>query len=428
MKVCVFGLWHLGSVTAACLADAGITTVGLDHDVAGATRLAGGQPPLFEPGLQELIRAGLAGGKLSFTADKSVVTQADLVWVTFDTPVDEDDSADVEFVVARIQDLFPYLRDGSVVLVSSQLPVGTIADLERRFAAVANGRQVAFACSPENLRLGKAIDVFRHPERVIVGTRGGAESPLIARVFAPFSNNIIWMGTEAAELTKHAINAFLATCVTFINEIATLCERVGANARDVERGLRSEPRIGPKAYIRPGAAFAGGTLARDVTFLGKIAEREDLPLDMIGSILKSNRFHRDWPIRKLTELFANLSGVRVAILGLAYKADTDATRRSLAVEMCHWLSARGATVAAFDPAVRSLPDAPANVTLAPSTAVALSEADVLILMTEWADFKTLTADDLIKSMARPTVLDQNGFLAHLAWDSRITYLTVGTPK
>lgn len=428
MKVCVFGLWHLGSVTAACLAEAGFTTIGLEDDPAVAARLATGEPPLFEPGLEDLVRSGLASGKLSFTTDKKAATDADLIWVTFDTPVDDEDRADVAFVVDRICELFPYLRDGSVVLVSSQLPVGSVADLERRFANVSNGRRVAFACSPENLRLGKAIQVFKHPERVIVGSRDGAEKGVITELFAPFSDNIIWIGTEAAELTKHAINAFLATSVTFINEIATLGEKVGADAREVERALRSEPRIGKNAYIRPGAAFAGGTLARDVTFLGEIAKSHGLPLKMIGGILESNALHRQWPARKLREILGSFAGRKVALFGLAYKAGTDTTRRSLAVELGRELCGAGAEVTAFDPAIKAVPDMPNTFKVAASMPEALANADALVVMTEWPEFKAIEAKQLIERMSAFNVVDQNGFLSHVSNDPKINYFTIGTQK
>lgn len=426
MKVCVYGLWHLGSVTAACLASAGFTTVGLEDDPAAAKRLAEGVPPLFEPGLEELFRAGLDAGTLSFTSNPRAIGDADVVWITFDTPVDDDDRADVGYVVERICALFPYLRDNSVLLVSSQLPVGTMAQIEKRF--VADGRRVAFACSPENLRLGKAIDVFRRPERVIVGVRGDAGKATLTALFAPFSSNIIWTGIEAAELSKHAINAFLATSVTFINEIAVLCEKMGADAREVERALRSEPRIGPNAYIRPGAAFAGGTLARDVTFLSEIAARNGLPLNMIGSILESNHFHRGWPFRRLKELLGDLKGRKICVLGLAYKPGTSATRRSAAIELGDQLSAAGAIVSAFDPSAKELPRPIPNMGIAGSAADACANAEALVLMTEWPEFRELKADALVSGMAKPIILDQSGFLGYLADDKRIKYLTTGRPQ
>jgi UDPglucose 6-dehydrogenase len=425
MKVCVFGLWHLGSITAACLAAAGFETVGLDSDAERISALARGEPPLFEPGLEDLVNSGLAGGALSFSSELATVRDADVVWVAFDTPVDEDDRADVDFVVGQIRSLFPYLRDGAVVLVSSQMPVGTMREIERQFSAAAVGRKVVFAYSPENLRLGRAIEVFRNPERVVVGLSDTAGRDLLETLFAPFSENIIWVGMEAAEISKHAVNAFLATSITFINEIAMICEKYDADVREVERALRSEPRIGAKAYIRPGGAFAGGTLARDVNFLAEIAHRYGLPLDMIGSILASNRFHSSWPLRRLREELGELAGRNVTVLGLTYKPGTDTLRRSLAVALCRDLAAAGTRVTAFDPVVSALPEPPVGVSVAVDLDTALKDADAAVVMTEWPEFSALTAERLIANMRVPIILDQNGFLDHLAGDARIRHIAVG---
>ena len=426
MKVCVQGLWHLGTVTAACLAEAGFATVGLADDKAEAAALAGGKAPLFEPGLDDLLRAGLAGGGLRFTADAAAaVADADVVWVAYDTPVDDDDRADVGYVTSRIARLFPHLREGAVVLVSSQLPVGTLRTVEERFAAAGGGRRVAFACSPENLRLGKAIEVFRHPERVVVGLRDEAAKPVLAALFAPFCDTVLWMGVESAELSKHALNAFLATCVTFINEVATVAEQVGADAAEVERALRSEPRIGPNAYIRPGAAFAGGTLARDVAFLDAVAGRLGLHLDMIGSILASNRRHGGWPARRLRESWGDLKGRTVTVLGLAYKPGTDAVRRSLSVALVRDLCAAGARVRAFDPKVAELAEPPEGLVMAASALDALEGAEALVLMTEWPEFREIAPSEVLGRMRTPLVLDANGFLKDLAADARVVTLTIG---
>ena len=272
MRIVVQGLWHLGSVTAACLAEAGLNVTGLDPDAGVVGHLREGQPPLHEPGLPELVRKGMAARLLSFSTDPAVVAGADLVWVAFDTPVDDEDRADPGYVERQVETLFPFLRDGAVVLISSQLPVGSTRRLATRFSAVASGRELAFAYSPENLRLGKAIEVFDHPERIIVGTEDRQPHPILAEVLGRFSDRLVWMSLESAEMVKHALNAFLATSVTFINEIASIAEKVGAQASDVEEGLKSEARIGRKAYLKPGAAFAGGTLARDVVFLGGLAD------------------------------------------------------------------------------------------------------------------------------------------------------------
>ena len=429
MKVCVFGLWHLGSVTSACLAEAGFKTVGLDGDSALIADLSQGIPPLFEPGLEDLTKAGIHAELLSFTTDAATALEgADILWVTHDTPVDEDDRADIEFVKNQVRSTFTHLHDGMVVLISAQLPAGSVAELERDFAIVADGRNVTFACSPENLRLGKAITVFKNPERVIIGLRNQAGRQCLEELFTPFSSNIIWIGTEAAEMTKHALNAFLATCVTFINEIATICEKVGADASEVERALRSEPRVGANAYIRPGAAFAGGTLARDVTFLTELAQTHGLPLDMIGGIIHSNRFHANWTLRRLNDYLDGLQGRKIAVIGLSYKPGTSAIRRSTSIESCRSLLAAGVKVQAFDPQVKSLPEDLADIHLASSLEEALDQAEALLVMTEWPDFKHLKADDLVSRMSNPLVLDPNCFLGSLAKDSRIRFVTIGKPK
>lgn len=428
MKVCVQGLWHLGSVTAACLAGAGIDVIGLEDDAPTIAGLKAGRPPLYEPGLEDLLRAGLDAGRLSFTGDPAAVAGVDVVWVAFDTPVDDEDRADVGFVTDRVRGLFAHLRDGAVVLISSQLPVGSTRALARAFEAVAAGRRVHFAYSPENLRLGKAIDVFRNPERIIVGCNDQTARTVLAPLLERFCPAIQWIGVESAEMTKHALNAFLATSVTFINEVATVCERVGADAAEVEAALRSEPRIGQKAYIRPGAAFAGGTLARDVAFLGGLAVLHGIALPMIAGIIPSNREHRGWPLRQLQARLAPLAGKRVSILGLAYKPGTDALRRSVSIELIWALLAAGAQVRAFDPAVKALPDELAAVTLASDAVDALDKAAAAVVMTEWPEFQSLSAEVVAQRMQHPLVLDQNRFLAK-ALEGRpgIHFITIGKP-
>ena len=430
MKICVFGLWHLGSVTAACLADAGFDIVGLDPDDAVVNQLAKGVPPLFEPGLAERMEAGLAAGRLSFTSDvRHGIEGADMVWVTFDTPVDNDDRADVASVKRAVTRIFPFLHDKTVVLLSSQLPVGSTREFEQQFADVAGGRRASFAFSPENLRLGKAIEAFRKPERIVVGTRDAHSRDVIAPVLAPFCDRILWMTVELAEMAKHAINSFLATTIVYANELATLCERVGADAYEVEAALRSEPRIGQKAPVRPGTAFAGGTLARDVQFMQQIAEREHLTVPLLSAILPSNNAHRHWLMRCLTEQLQPMAGKTVAVLGLAYKAGTDSLRRSIAIELCRWLVAQGATVQAFDPRVAALPpDLAVSVRLASDLDAALLRADAAVVATECDEFRALNAQKLVSRMRQPIVIDQNRYLAAtLTDDPRVKYVALGKP-
>jgi UDPglucose 6-dehydrogenase len=426
VKVCVFGLWHLGSVTAACLPCYGVDTVGLDPDAATVANLNKAVPPLFEPGLPELVVEGLKGGKLRFTTDANdAVGAADVVWVAIDTPVNDEDVADTGIVEAAVvKNIFPHLKSGAAVLVSSQMPVGSIARLEQAFAMVANGRQVDFACSPENLRLGKAINVFTNPGRIIAGVRGDVARAKLEPLLSPICGNIFWIGVESAEMTKHALNAFLATSITFANEIATICERVGADSSEVERAIQSDPRIGNQSYVRAGFGFGGGTLARDVRFLEQAAKNNGVKLQVVGSVLDSNEAHRHWAFNRLTVLLGGLEGKHIALLGLSYKPGTNAIRRSVAVDLIRLLGDVGAAVTAFDPTVKSLP-ADLKAVLALSAKDALKDADAAIIATEWPDYRDLTAEDF-KVMARTLVLDQSRFLsANLSGKMGIEYITTG---
>ena len=263
MNICVFGLWHLGCTTAACLAKHGFQVVGLDFDKDVVHNLQQGHAPLMEPGLDELIAYGLRQQTLRFSSQpEEALREVDLLWVTFDTPVDENDEADVGFVEQQLHRVLLFIPANTVVLISSQVPVGFTGRLEQEWQSRVPDKPLVLAYSPENLRLGKAIESFSNPERVIVGLRGDKGKEQITRVFSPFCSHIEWMSIESAEMTKHALNAFLAMSVAFTNELARVCERVGAEAKDVERGLRSEPRIGRKAYLSPGAAYAGTTADR----------------------------------------------------------------------------------------------------------------------------------------------------------------------
>jgi UDPglucose 6-dehydrogenase len=429
MNVCVLGLWHLGTVTAACLASGGHDVIGLDFDPAVVAGLNAGRPPLFEPGLEDLVKGGLASGRLRFTTDVALaVGHADIVWVAYDTPVDDDDRADVDFVIERASRLFPHLRDEALVLISSQVPVGTTRKLAQAFASASGGRTVGFGYSPENLRLGKAIDVFTHPDRVVVGVRSPADRAKVATLLRPFTERIEWMSVESAEMTKHALNAFLATSVTFINEIAAICEQVGADAGEVARGLKSEARIGPKAYLSPGGAFAGGTLARDIMFLSQLGEARGVPTHVVSSVKQSNDAHKMWAERRLDQLLNGVSGKTVAVWGLTYKPGTDTLRRSGSIELCRSLVGKGATVRAHDPAVKALPeDLAGRVALADSALSAVDDASALVVSTPWPEYRQVDAGHLAARMARPLILDATRFTGEtIGRAAGVEYVSVGT--
>jgi UDPglucose 6-dehydrogenase len=429
MKIAVVGLWHLGAVTAACAADSGVATVGVDDDAEVIAKLNAGEPPLYEPGLADLLQQGLASGKLSFASDMAALADADIVWICHDTPVDDDDHADVDAVVRQVEATFPHLGDGAVVLVSAQLPVGTIARLETSFAAQTGDRNVDFACSPENLRLGRALDIFRNPGRIVIGIHHERVRSKLTPLLSRFCPNLIWMSVESAEMTKHALNAYLGMSITFTNELASIAERVGANAADIEKALRSDPRIGAHAYVKAGPAFAGGTLARDIQFLSAIAEREKLQAPLIGNIIASNRAHGQWSINQLRHRLRPLAGKTIAVLGLSYKPGTDAIRRSPSIELLRALLADGATVKAYDPEVRRLPDEfRTGVAIASNAQSAIAGANAVVIATEWPLFRKLVAEDFTAAMAGDLVLDPAALLSPAIRNhAALTVVSIGCP-
>ncbi len=405
MKVVVAGLWHLGCVTAACVAKE-FDVVGLDFDEEVVAGLKAGRAPIFEPGLDDLIAAGMATGRLQWTTDAlEAGAGADLLWVGWDTPVDEDDVADVEWVVERVRRAVVGLREGVVVLVSAQLPVGTCARLAEEFP------KLRWACSPENLRLGKAIAAFTEADRAIVGCEDG-ERQMLGKLFAPFSKEVVFMRAASAEMVKHGLNSFLALSITFINEIGRLCELTGADAREVSLGLKSDVRIGKRAYLGAGGPFAGGTLARDVVALSKLGAERGEKLEVIPAIKRSNDRHREWAVGALERGLGGLEGKRVAVLGLVYTVGTDTLRRSAAVELCGKLVGAGVEVRAFDPAISELPLELASVTLRCSAVEAMDGVDAVVVCTGWPEFREIAWEET--AMRGDLVVDADGLLGDVA--------------
>lgn len=435
MKICVQGLWHLGSVTAACLAALGHRVVGLDFDEATAAKLGQGIAPVYEPGLEDLIGRGLASGHLAFSSTMSCLNEAEVLWIAYDTPVDDRDEADAEWVIAQIERALPAIGPDTLVMVSSQLPVGSVRRLEQsQSRARASGRP-RFVYCPENVRLGRAVQDFMNPDRIVVGARSNADQPALRELLGPISESIEWMSIESAEMTKHAINAWFATSVAYINEIASICEAVGADAREVERGLKSEIRIGNRPYLSPGEAFAGGTLAREVSFLNRVSAQHRQVTPLLSSVLASNGAHRGWVQHKLQALFPDLSKITVAIWGLTYKAGTDTLRRSAAVELADWLIGQGTPVNVHDPLARCLPDRWREfVRRFEHPEAAARGVQALVIATPWPEYRKVSIDALARSAAREpgadalVVLDANRFLPNLGAGARLRYFAVGLPR
>ena len=435
--IAVVGLWHLGVVIAACLAEAGFTVVGVDPDPEVVARLNRDHLPVEEPGLTELLRDMRNAGRLTFaTASAEAVGAARLIWIAFDTPVDDEDRSDVEWVLGRSAEVLAHAARDVLVVLSSQLPVGSAAALGRRMAD--SGRDdLRYACVPENLRLGRALETFRSPDRFVAGVRSDEDRARLAAVLERFGRPVEWMGVESAEMTKHALNAFLATSVAFINEVAAICEAVGADASDVARGLKSEERIGPRAYLAPGDAFAGGTLARDIRFLSRLAREQGLPAEVVEGVAASNAEHLNWSRRALIRLLdtssgngqSGLIGRRIAVWGLTYKPGTNTLRRSSALELCRWLAGERAWVQAYDPAISALPAGePDAIELAASPAAALRGADALVVCTPWPEFRQVPADAVAGSMTHPVVVDPGGHLHEtLGQAAAVRYVRVGVP-
>ncbi|HXJ58198.1 MAG TPA: nucleotide sugar dehydrogenase [Verrucomicrobiae bacterium] len=419
MNIVVLGLWHLGTVTAACCARH-FTVTGLDFDPEVVAKLQQGRAPLYEPGLDDALQAGLAAKRLRFTTDhRAAVAAADVLWLCYDTPVNDQDDSDVGFVLERLRRVLGALPAGALVLISSQLPVGTCRALEDEFP------QAHFACSPENLRLGRALDAFEKADRVVVGLRTPAKRAVLEELFKPFTRQLLLMRTESAEMVKHALNSFLAASIAYINEVARLCEAVGADAAEVAAGLKSDPRIGPRAYLGPGAAFAGGTLARDVVTLTQVGARRMEPLVLIPAIKESNDQHRGWALQKLRSRLGDLRGRSIAVLGLVYTPNTDTLRRSAAVELCRELVAAGARVRSFDPAVSNA--ALHGVEHAAQVAGAVAGAEAVVVCTEWPQFREVNWRELVRTMRAPAlVVDANRFLEKQLVDlPEVQHLSVG---
>ncbi len=430
MRACVVGLGHLGGVTAAGLASVGHAVVGFDPDAALVEHLRDGHPVVNEPGLADLVQTGLASGQLELNSDARVAMRgAEVVWVAFDSPIDEHDRPDVDWVIDRVEAIMPDLEAGAVVLVSSQVPVGTTRRLMERCNALHRDGSIAFAYSPENLRLGVALESFLEPSRVVVGTFDEGARERIRDLLAPITDRIEWMGVESAEMTKHVINAFLATSLALTNEVATIAERVGADARDVERALRSEPRIGARAYVSPGAAYAGGTLARDVSTLAALGRANGVETHLLDGVRASNDHHLGWALRTLEAELGDLTNQRIAVLGLTYKPGTSTLQRSAAVELCRTLRDAGAHVSTHDPAADALPPDLADVERCSTITGSLTGATALVIATPWPDFASITAEDVSAMSECPIVVDPTGLLlANVAGMPRVRYSAVGSPR
>lgn len=424
MKIGVAGLWHLGVMYAVGLAELGHDVIAYDPNPISISDFKNGQLLVFEPGLQEMLVKNSENGNLNFTDQCIDFQEIELLVLAYDTPVDEEDNADVEFVIAEFERIIENLSSDVHILVSSQLPVGTCDVI--RVILDKNGRNGRVMIQPENLRLGKALVSFFSPERIIVGTHNGQEDPVVNQLFKGIEAPIVWMHSKSAEVTKHALNSFLATSVTFMGELAEICEIVGADAKEVEIGLKSDSRIGPNAYLSPGLGFAGGTLARDVRALSNLQMKIRVLPAIITSLLTSNRYNNDWISRALGKITSNKEALRICFWGVSYVENTDTLRRSEIYVLMRKLVEENAVVSY----VENVPikdGIDSRITCIDNMEKSLEAIDILVVtkkLTKFSDMREVVK--LIQS-EKLWVLDPSRIL--LAQNSAISksprYLTVG---
>ena len=428
-RVAVLGLWHQGVVGAACLADWGHNVLAADHDAAKIAKLSSGRAPLFEPGLDDLLAKGLAGGNLKFTARTvEAVKGREYVLIMFDTPVDENDRSDLTEIFKTIDEITPALADAVVIHVTAQVPVGTCDEIAARIRKARPELKFDIAYSPENLRLGQAIERFVKPPLPIIGHDRGPEFKLLDPLYAPSSVKWERCSLRTAEMSKHALNSFLALSICFANELGNLCDELGADGHRLAELLRLEPRIGAKAMLLPGLGFSGGTLARDLQTLRGFGDKHSIDTPLLDGAWKSNQQQNQLVLRQLKRHFGgSLQGRRICILGLTYKPDTSTLRRSPALEIIGDLVREGALISASDPkADRGELASCRGFVFHPEALAAAKDAEALVLMTPWTEFKSLNFAAVKQAMRGDLVFDTaNLWNAASVGAAGLSYLGIG---
>ena len=410
--VCVIGIWHLGAVNAAGFAEKGYNVVGLDFDQEKAASLQKGQPPLFEPGLEEMMANHLKNGRLRLDSTPKAAATADYVVIAYDSPVNERDEVDVTPVVQAAKKVAPYLRPDTPVIITSQLPLGTSEKVEAQITQLNPEWKSGVVYTPENLRLGAAIPRFLEPDMLVLGANRAQALAAAVELYQPFETTRLPMDLRSAEMVKHALNTFLATSITFINEMAALADRLGADAVLVGQALKLDKRIGNKALMMPGLGFSGGTLARDVIQLRKFARQHKYKANLLDTILHVNEGTFAEILVKLKDRLGNLARKKIAILGLTYKAGTSTVRRSPAIKLIDMLRKSQAICVGYDPKADSkeIGEYQRLFTRAERIEDLVKGADALVLVTEWPEFKELPFSRLAKLMKRPVVIDSKNYL------------------
>lgn len=429
-RIAVIGLWHLGCVVAAGLARLGHHVTGTDFDRDGVHWLQQGIPPIYEPHLGELLTEQMQQGRLSFTPVwAEALASTDFIFVTFDTPVDENDHSDLTSIESAIEAIASAARGLVCIVLMSQVPVGTCRRLDRRLRERAPQLPFAFAYQPENLRLGGALQAFFEPEAIVLGVEQAAVAREVSALYAGIEALRVTMSWESAELAKHARNAFLATSISFANEVAGLAETCGADMRDVVRVLRLDRRIGPEAFVNPGPGFSGGTLARDLEALRQLGQRAGCLTTQLDATAAVNASRLTRILEKVRGLCGELSGLRLGLLGLTYKPGTNTLRRSHALALARRLVAEGCDVHAHDPQVCEATPETAGIALEPDAYHAAQGSDVLLLATPWPEFRQFDLARCVRMMRQPVLIDLHNCLdEQAARRAGFRYFGVGIPE
>ncbi|OHV11994.1 UDP-glucose dehydrogenase family protein [Kushneria phosphatilytica] len=438
MKITVFGTGYVGLVTGSCLADVGHNVMCMDIDAGKIARLEAGEIPIFEPGLAEMVARNVEAGRLTFTTDaQQAVEFGVLQFIAVGTPPDEDGSADLQYVLAVAETIGRYMKDYRVIVDKSTVPVGTADRVSHRVADALEARGVELeydVCSnPEFLKEGAAIEDFTRGARIIVGTDSERVQELMRECYAPYNRNhdkLMFMGIRAAELTKYAANAMLATKISFMNEIANLAERLGADIEAVRRGIGSDPRIGYH-FIYPGCGYGGSCFPKDVQALARTAHQNDYNAELLNAVESVNYRQKQTLFQKLLRAFdGELAGRTIALWGLAFKPNTDDMREAPSRTLMEALWSAGARVQAYDPEAmhecRRLYGERADLSLVADRVQAVQGADALVIVTEWKEFRTLDFEWLKAQLSMPVLVDgRNLYDPETVRQAGLMYYAVG---
>ncbi len=434
MKIAMVGAGYVGLVSGACLADFGHEVVCIDKDPARIARLQDGVMPIYEPGLAELVSGNVRAGRLAFSTDLAEsIKGAQAIFIAVGTPSRRGDGhADLSFVYAVAREIGANLRDPAVIVTKSTVPVGTGDEVERILRDSGTNAQFAVVSNPEFLREGAAIGDFKRPDRIVIGAEDEFGRHVMNEVYRPLFLNkapILFTSRRSAELIKYAANAFLATKITFINEMADLCEKVGGNVQDVARGIGLDNRIGPK-FLHAGPGYGGSCFPKDTLALLKTAEDYDSPVRIVEAVVKVNDSRKRAMGRKVIEALGGpdaTRGKRVALLGLTFKPNTDDMRDAPSLAIAQALIDAGAQVMAYDPEGMELaqPLMP-EVTMCDSPYAAANGADAIALVTEWDAFRALDLDRIKAMVKAPVMVDlRNVYDPEEMRAAGFTYVSIG---